>query len=192
MSLNISDSRQRQVRCVRVEEVSCYFPNADLLVEGQVYNVHFVEMKDWNTWVYLKEFPKARFNSVHFSEMEGYTEPKKGEVPQGSNRKEMLQDFLRIIGRKPEVVYMARILPPKLICSGIAEVNLGDYNERLKNLAEDDVFIIGRPSTDFSLWQDVSISKYGGAISRVQAYILKENGMYKILDPSVNGNEIAF
>ncbi|MBR5598779.1 MAG: hypothetical protein IKW39_01930 [Alphaproteobacteria bacterium] len=192
MNLNIADSRQRQVRCKRVEKASYYFPNADKLVEGQVYNVHFIEMGAWETWVYLKEFPQLSFNSVHFSEMEGYVKPKKGEVPQGSSRKEMLQDYLRIIGRTPTVVYMASILPPTLICSGVAEVNLGDYKERLASLTEDDVFIIGRPNRDFSIQQDVEISKYGGIISRVQAYILKANGMYAIFDPSVNGNKIAF
>lgn len=195
MSLNIGDIRQRVVKCVEAQvckEAAAYFPNAEKLEVGKLYNVFFVEMKDWYTSVYLKEFPNLGFNSLHFDEVDGYTPPKKGEVPQGANRKELLQDYLRIIGREAVLIYQARILPPKLICSRVEEIKLSDYKERLAKLAEDDVFIIGRPSKDFSLWQDVAISKYGGLISRVQAFITCSNGMYTIYDPSINGNEIAF
>lgn len=193
MSFNISDARQRKVKCVmREQESSWFFPNGGKLTVGHVYNVQHVEVKPWDTWVFLKEFPNIHFNSAHFEELEDYVAPQKDEKAQGNTHKEVLLDFLRIIGRKPEVIYKGKSIPPKLVCSDICVVNLVNNKEKLSAMSENDVFIIGRSSDNFPLPLDVKIDEYGGIISRVQAYILKEDERFVIYDPSLNGNDISF
>ena len=192
MSFNISDARQRKVKCVMSAESSWFFPNRKILTVGQIYQVQHVEVKASDTRVFLKEFPNIHFSSVHFEELEGYVAPQRDEKAQGSTPKEILLDFLRIIGRKPEVIYKGKSIPPKLVCSDIGIVNLVNNKEKLSAMSEDDVFIIGRSSDDFPLPLDVKIDEYGGLISRVQAYILKEGERFAIYDPSLNGNDISF
>jgi len=42
-----------------------------LLIKGQIYNVSRKEEHSWHTKLYLEKFPKLKFNSVCFKEVEG-------------------------------------------------------------------------------------------------------------------------
>ena len=66
---NISDASARPVMCVREEKESYYFPNAEKLKKGKIYNVTKVVVHPFSTDVYLREFPDLNFNSVQFGEL---------------------------------------------------------------------------------------------------------------------------
>ena len=46
------------------------------LVEGREYTINHIDIDNWHTDVFLKEFPRIPFNSVMFSNVEPTNKPK--------------------------------------------------------------------------------------------------------------------
>ncbi len=71
-SFNILNSEPRKVRCIDVpdDSLTSFFPNKNLLVLGKEYNFVNMIVRNWNTEVFLQEFPNLPFNSVQFAELD--------------------------------------------------------------------------------------------------------------------------
>ena len=71
MEFDIFNNKPRKVVCAAndLDGMSVNSRYAHLLIVGEVYNVIGVEVHDWYTLVYLKEFPDVGFNSVQFEEI---------------------------------------------------------------------------------------------------------------------------
>lgn len=85
MELDIRNDWVRPVICVSNEDLGWNTDRekAKLLSVGKIYTLQGIEVHDWHTVVWLKEFPHCRFNSVLFEEVDDeilLTAPK-GKAP---------------------------------------------------------------------------------------------------------------
>jgi hypothetical protein len=71
MSLDIYNSTSRPVICVSNNDQgwwSCK-DNAPMLTVGETYTLVDIDVYDWHSRVFLKEFPGHEFNSILFNEV---------------------------------------------------------------------------------------------------------------------------
>ena len=85
MELDIHNDWTRPVICVSNEDLGWNTDRekAKLLTVGKIYTLRGIEVHDWHTIVWLKEFPHCQFNSVLFEEVDDeilLTAPK-GKAP---------------------------------------------------------------------------------------------------------------
>ena len=64
--------KPRKVMCARLYDTAqfgrCDYKKLEI---GKIYHLYGVEVRDFYTYVYLREFPNEGFNSVYFDEVEG-------------------------------------------------------------------------------------------------------------------------
>lgn len=68
--MDIFNSEEREIRCVRNDNNTTDSRYNHLLEVGKIYHVECVDVHSWHTDVYLREFPNMNFNSVLFAEID--------------------------------------------------------------------------------------------------------------------------
>lgn len=68
--MDIFNNTKRPIRCISNRVYAIDGSNAHLLERGRIYNLDYIEVYDWFSYVYLTEFPGVHFNSVLFEEID--------------------------------------------------------------------------------------------------------------------------
>ena len=173
-NFDIGNEKVRQVVCVDVPSgLDAYFPCKDLLKLKQVYSCVKVEVHPWHTFVYLKEFPGAPFNSTMFAEIPVFKTI--GEVA-----KYALSNN-RSIHKLTDIVIDKL---PKLIINKY-EVDLTQFEIEIGLLKDCQVLTIGRDADSYFV-----VGKDNYSVSGQHCFIANFDGQLAIYDCSLNGTKV--